>query len=236
LKNKKKNQIKVYQDKKKDIIELLIQPTVKIAEFLTGILVSETKDLKLSGCRIIQAVIKNNNLTQLGREIEEYTKKGQIKEDYLESSLNQATITELLNFIDEEVIDEVRFKAMKSIFFSSVENNSDDQKESLAYELLQICKELTSGDILILKATFEILKNPGDIDVKDNAANKWINNISKKIGHNLPSLITYHENHLMDLNLISPRIHNDRSGIVTGKYYRLSDLGYTLCEFITKYD
>ena len=97
-------------------MKFLQEPTVKIAEALTGILASDFKDWKLSAGKIVQAVIKGSLLTQLGREIEKYQEEGKIKEDYLESDIDRASFKELLEFIDEEVPDEIRFKAIKSIF------------------------------------------------------------------------------------------------------------------------
>src|SRR5947207_2639040 len=104
-------------DSSKNVMNFLQQPTLKIAEALTGLLVSDKTDWKLSAGKIVQATIKGRLLTQLGRELKGYIKKGQIKEDYFASNNNRASLSELLKFIDDEVPDEERFKAIKSIFF-----------------------------------------------------------------------------------------------------------------------
>lgn len=87
-------------DSIKSVMQFLKQPTIKIAETLIGILASDLKDWKLSTGKIVQATIRGNLLTQLGREIEKYREEGKIKEDYLENDFNRSSFKELLKFID----------------------------------------------------------------------------------------------------------------------------------------
>ena len=52
-------------DDPKNIAEFLQQPATKLAEFITGILISETKEWKLSAGHLIQASIKWKLFSQL---------------------------------------------------------------------------------------------------------------------------------------------------------------------------
>jgi len=235
---KDKGLIKI--DSIKSIAEFLQQPTLKIAEALTGILASDLRDIKLSAGRLVQASIKFKLFTQLGKELKEYIKKGKIKENYYATHKNQASLSELLKFIDEEIPDEERFKAMKSIFFTSVSRNAPEKDEELTYELMQICKKLTSGEILILKAVYDIVNNRfaanmPSVDLETESASTWLEIIASQIGHNMSSLIEMHEQKLIGLKLITDRRYSDRSGIVKTPHFRLTQLGYKLCQFITKY-
>ena len=226
----------------KSVMQFLQQPTAKIAEALTGILASDLKDWKLSAGKIIQATIKGNLLTQLGREIEKYRQEGKIKEDYLESDINRASLKELLKFIDEEAPDEIRFKAIKSIFLSSL----GQCDEVLAYELLQICKKLSSMEIMILSVNYNVVKgvaNPTATGITHSATQikYWAQIIAKQIGHNLSEIVLQYEDHLIELKLISDRHYPiDRTRVTENfdatPHFRLTPLGYKLCEFITKYD
>ena len=238
---KLKNLIKL--DDVKSIMQFLQQPTLKVAEALTGILTSDLKDWKLSAGRILQSVITGNLLTQLGREIEKYQKEGKIKEDYLENDINCASLKELLKFIDEEAPDEVRFKAMKSIFFSSIDGGDD----SLAYELMQICKKLSSMEILILSANYSVVKGTSKPTTKGiewgatRQVNYWAQIIAEQIGHNLPEIVLQYEDHLIALRLISDRHYTiDKTRVTENfkgtSYFRLTQLGHKLCEFIIKYE
>lgn len=232
---------------KKGIVEFLKQPTIKIAEFLTGFLSSDANDYKLSGGHLVQAVLKRNLFTQLGREINKYVKEGKIKEDYFATNLNQQTLSELLKFIDTEVPDEERFKAIKSIFFASVSKDSAENDEILAYEFIKICKDLSSMEILILSANYAVVNNTGrsltrGIEWGSNrGVSYWAQIISEKTGHNLPEFVLQFENHLMNLQLISLRQFMQNNTELTNyfmptPYFRLTPLGYKLCEFMTKYE
>ena len=223
---------------KKSIEKFLDQPSGKIAEFLTGILSSDFTALKLSAGKLIQACLKRDLFTQLGREIEEYRKKGEIKENYYSTNKNQFSLREMLKFIDEEVPDEERFKAMKSIFLTSVSKDASGKDEELAYEFMQICKRLSSGDLLVLKAAYD--KKNGNTNLKRSIddvrqATEWCHLISLQIGHGIPSLAEAYEEKLIELKLIGDRRHSDRSGFTEEKNFRLTGLGYKLCEFIVKY-
>ncbi len=225
-------------DNPEDVVEFIKNP-IKIAEVVTGVLGSNKSDWVLSTGRIVQASLKFKILQQLGKELEEYSKKGQIKEDYFASNNNQASLYELLKFIDEEVPDEERFKAMKSIFLKSVSKNATEEDERLAYEYMQICKELSGGEILTLKASHDIINGrltsgmPGITHSDANRSN-WLVNIAKQVGHDLPSLVERYEEHLMSLKLISDCRYSDRSGFEPTPFYRLTKLGKQLCEHISE--
>lgn len=225
-------------DSPQDTLELICNP-IKLGEALTGILASDKNDLILSAGRLVQASLKWKLLTQLGRELNGYIEKGEIKEDYFATNNSQASFNELLSFIDQEVPDEERMRAMKSIFLSSISVNTSDEDERLAYELMQIGKKLSSGGILILKANFDIakgnLRQGLTIDRKDSTADSWLSAIANQIGHKLPSLVEAHEQSLVNLALISKRVHQDLSGFKPTSHYRLTPSGYKLCELITRY-
>lgn len=107
-------------DDPKNIVEFLQQPAIKLGEFITGILVSDTKDWKLSAGHLVQASIKWKLFSQLGKEIKGYIEKGKIKEDFLDIEQNKQSLSNLLKFIDESSPSEDRFNAIKTLFFKSV--------------------------------------------------------------------------------------------------------------------
>lgn len=236
--------IKLDLENPASLMQFLQQPTLQIAEFLTGVLVSDKKDWKLSAGHLIQATIKGNLLTQLGNEIKKYQDDGKIKENFLESDINRASFKELLEFIDSETPDEVRFKAMKSIFFASLNKNSD---EVLAYELMKICRKLSSMEVQILVANYNITIGnskpvPHGIEWGSNrGVLYWATTIAEQVGHHIPEVVLQYENHLSELKIISDRHYPVNTTQIVNdfeptKYFRMTDLGYKLCEFITKYE
>lgn len=229
-------------DDPQSIIKFLQAPTIKIAEALTGMLASDKNELKLSAGRLVQASIKHNFLKQLGEEIKKYREEGKIKEDYFATHKEQASLYELLKFIDEQIPDEERFRAMKSIFLYSITVDTVDKDKELSFELLKICKKISASELLILKACYNILNGQHKFDyltkekIRDmHSASEWLRLVSEQIGHNIPSLIEVYEENLEKLSLITARQHSDRSGIGKSAYFRLTELGYKLCEFINKY-
>lgn len=230
----------------KSLMQFLREPTVKIAEAITGILVSEKKDWKLSAGKLVQATIKGNLLTQLGREIEQYRKEGKIKEDYFATHKNRASLYELLKFLDEKVPDEELFSAIKSIFFSGVSSSASEQDGVLAYEFLQTAKNLTGTEILILRANLELVhgRKPDSIteeQVKAARSNRaaWRRIIARQMGYgDMSSIVAKYEMNLELHGLISPRADNPsfQSEFLPTQSLRLTEMGLKFCEFITTYE
>ncbi len=233
-------------ENEKSLMSFLKEPTVKIAETLTGVFVSEKKDWKLSAGKLIQATIKGSLITQLGREIEKYQEEGRIKVDYFATHKNRASLYELLKFLDEEVPDEELFTAIKSVFFSGIGVDSTEHDEALVYEFLQTAKKLSGTEILILKAAYDISngRKPNDIvqGALDNARDHrptWRKCISKQMGYgDLDAVVFKYEENLESLGLISPRVVIDRlqSNYEPTQHFRLTEMGYKFCEFITNYE
>jgi len=45
------------------------------------------------------------------------------------------------------------------------------------------------------------------------------------------TLVEFYEESLIEKKLVTPRKHSDRSGADRGQLFRLTDLGYKLCQF-----
>ena len=219
-----------------DVVDFLMKPTIYIAETLTGVLSSGLSEYKLSAGRIVQSAIKARLLTQLGRELEHYQKKGRIKEDYFATNNAQSSLLELLKFIDSDIPDEEVFKAMKSIFFGVVSTDADEAQEHVGYQLLQVCKKLNSMDILVIRACYQVyLKNDERLSsIKSHG--DWSKEVSQRIGFGLPELIGISDDKLVEMGILASRQHGDKSGIRAGREFRLTNLGMKLCEYITAWE
>ncbi len=228
------------------VASFLQQSTIATAEFLTGVLASDSNTYKLSAGRLLQSVLKNNLFTQLGREIAEYRSAGIIKEDYFATNKNQVTFLELLKFIDEDVPDEELFKAAKSIFFTSVGVDSTLQEEMLAYEFMTTVRKLSGTEILILKANYEIatgaLKggNTTAVIEKGNRYREyWRSCVARQMGEQaMHSVIDKYESNLEELGIISRREHIERAAgsFLPTPHFRLTEVGVMFCGYISKYE
>ncbi len=216
--------------------EFLEQPTIKIAEAITGALSAGKSGLFTAGGRIVQAAIKGNLVTQFGREITRLIEEGKIKEDYANKKYGFQSLADLLDFIDSEAPDEDRFTAVKAMFFGL---NSVDVKDSgeelLRYQLFKITLTLTSTQILILKISNDwVMKKEGLSVSLGSGAAEWVSKMSQALGHNIESLVEIDEKVLIEKKLISPRKFSDGSGII-GTDARLTSLGMILCQNLLKY-
>jgi hypothetical protein len=223
-------------DDKNTLIEFLQQPTLGLAEGLTALLSSPVQ-FRLAAGHIVQAAIKGRLFQQLGKELKDLKKAGRIKEDYFATHNQQATLHDLLKFIDENPPGEEIFKAMKSIFFSTIKTEATAENEQIGYQLLQLCRKLESGDVLVLKACWDMYRqSPDKLHAEllgKNHTRDWCDLISTKT--NVPSgLVNLHDKKLIELNLVTPRQFPDGSAI-NPIDCRLTSLGRLLCDHITAF-
>ena len=213
-----------------ELIEVLANPGITLSEVATGVFASKS-ELPLIGARLVQAMFKGNLRIQLGRELKDLHEKGKIKEDYFASNDAQATLHELLDFIDSEnIADEERLKAMKKIFFYMISPDINDADRPLAYQLLQISKELRGVDILVLKTVYYLRRRYHDIPIDLVRDKNWGDVIAVESGLKFSSLIVPVESKLNKLGVIN----NDNYDIRTGGNYGLTGLGEALCEYILR--
>ena len=133
---------------------------------------------------------------------------------------------------------------MKSIFLFSISKNATNKDEELAYQLMQICRQLSSGDILVLKAAYDISRGriaSGMPSINPDLYNReaWFRLVAQQIGHDIPALVERYEKNLMELKLITnikmAYGGNDTSSFEQSKDFRLTSLGKILCGFIVEY-
>lgn len=222
--------------------EFLEKPAGYIAEAITGLL--ETgPSLTLAGAaagRIVQAALKAQLYRRLGEELKELREKGRIKAPE-DTRFGFASWKELLQIIDEETPDEERLEALKAMFLAINRVNSSDAESIVAYQLFQISKKLTSGELLLLKAVLAAYRTGAVPDMQSAYGANWIQfdfwaqAVSKLLGGTPISLIELHEKSLINLQLISDRHPQDRH-VVSTIQARLTDLGLRFCEQIERYE
>jgi hypothetical protein len=209
------------------VADFLEQPFTLIAESITGFFASGPKEWTLSVGRIVQAPFKARLIQQTAQEIEEFRKKGRIKEDFADQKYGAKTWVELFTIIDEESPDEDRLDALKAMFFSVNKITADDAERVLQYQLFQIAKRLNSNDLIVLKAVYE---SP-EVNAKNNLR-EWMQAVSHYLGHALSALVELGEINLVENRLLSSRIEPDRLRVVPN---RLTDLGKRFCDTIKSY-
>ena len=223
-------------DDQNQLMEFLRGPTVAIAEVLTATL-SDPSITKLAVGRVVQGALKGKLLEQLGKEIDEHRAAGRIKEDYFATHNQQSTLHELLKFIDETPPDEEVFNALKSIFFCAVQSDAGDEDTLTAYQYLQICKKLDSGDVLLLRACWKLFEADPAYLEKQRAPNsiqmvphEWAG-VMTSVLHLPEELILLHAKKLMEFNLFT----DSGTHRIVEENNRLTSFGIALCQHITRF-
>ena len=214
--------------------DLLVQTLTNLAQGITGLAASSRQDVTLSIGHLFQRLRGGQFLSTLSDEWNKYREKGRIKDDYQYSEQHKACLQELLDFLDSDAPDELRFSILKKIFLVSATETVSDRNSHLPLKFMQIARSLTSGEILVLEATFRIGKDTSLWEPKGGAG-EWLIKIAEHSGLRYPELVETHEEGLIRKYLVSRRVHADKSGVSFGQRYRLTDLGFELCDYIEKY-
>jgi len=219
------------------IERLLNEPMIVFAETLTGAL-SQPSLVRFALGKCVQARLKGRLIQEFGIQLRVLREAGKIKEDYFATHSQQATLKDFLKFIDDDPPDEEVFKALKSIFFCGVEKSATAADELKAYHLLQVCKQLRSAEILLLRESWSLYKeDPKQMSKWRATENEgvyeyvWLQKMSASL--KLPEgLIENSAETLNRLRLLRP---SKLQGIISAETCRLSTFGIELCERITKF-
>jgi hypothetical protein len=205
-----------------------------LAEGLTGIAAADRKELAFSVGHIFQSLRKGQFLSKLLEEWNKFRQKGQIKDDYVTSEQHYVCLQEFLQFLDKDCPDETRFEVLKKVFIVAATEKVSDRNSLLPYQFLRLCREMSSGEIIVMNTTYEISKSKPLPDI--TGANNWLKIIADKSGFNHSSLVEIYEEELMEKRILSKRRHTDGSGVTINPHFRLTDLGFELCEYISNYE
>ena len=215
-------------------LEVFLQnPLAVIAQMTVEFFSRGPKALVGPGVRIVQGALKGNLFKRLAMEVEDLRKKGKIDDNFGERKYGFQSWVELLSIMDEDTPDEDRLEALKAMFYSINKVNATDAEQILGYQLFQIAKKLTSNELLVLKAVYE-LRSEDKTRTGHGGFREWAQAVSGHLGHSLTSLIEHADKALVENQLLSDRFLPDRSGI-QWLNWRLTDLGLRFCENIERY-
>ncbi len=218
--------------KTRDVIDDAI---VAAVEGVTGIADEYKMPVVQTLGRVLQRSRKIGLVSALKVEFDRYCEAGRIKDDYQYTEQAQVCLQELLDAIDNDQLDKQRFDALRKLFFVAYTETELDRESFLPQQYMQICRQLSSGDICILATSYSASKdNKGEKDCP-NGATGWMSYIADNSWLKHTSLVESHETSLMEKHLISGRMNNNRSRVYW-KNFRLTNLAVGLCEYMDKYD
>jgi len=230
----------VSKEGKDDTSKFLTEVVKGLVEGITGVAASERKDLILSLGHLFQRARSGRFLRTLIDDWDHYREKGRIKDDYIRTEQHQECLQEMLDFLDKDSLDELRFSVLKKIFLIAATETQSSRDSILPQQYMRLCRALNAGEVLVLSATYHIAKHDAAVQkiatLQDTSAVKWLATIAKKSGLKTPELVEIHERNLIEKNLLTRRELGDRSGVGLGKHYRLTGLGYEICQFFESYE
>ena len=207
-----------------------------LAEGLTGIATSSKKELILSISHIFQKMRGGKFLSVLLEEWNRYKEKGKVKDDYQFTEQHKVCLQELLEFLENDSPDEVRFRVLKQIFLVAASEEVSDRDSFLPQQFMKIARSLSDGEVILLTTIWKIVHEDAWEHEQNYSAALWLREVTSASGMQHQELVEIHEQKLIDKRLLSPRLYGDRSGVVVSPYYRLTNLGYELCRFIANYE
>lgn len=129
---------------------LLKNGSISGVQGLSGLFAMERKDMILTAGRLLQGVINWEFLDTLHREWDRLRKDSQIRDDYQKTEQHHACLQQMLDFLDSDKPDKIRFEFMKKIFLSAATEKGQNTDSILPQQYMFISRQLTSGDILLL--------------------------------------------------------------------------------------
>ena len=211
--------------------QFLEEPLTVIAECVSGWLHRGTKESVLAVPRVAVAALKGKAFEQFGREFEKWRESGRVPDNYAEKKYGYSSLAELLAEIDSNPTDEDRLEALKAMFLATNKSNATDGERAANYQLFQIAKRLTSGQLLLLHAAHRrALAGAPPV----TATNNWLAALAKEMGHDVVGLVDQDEKILVANGLLTERVWADGSGVRDDKS-RLTDLAFRFCANIESY-
>lgn len=226
-------QVEPFEDNTENIVSKTL---ANLAEGLTGVAVSSRGELILSVSHSFQKMREGQFLSVFLEEWNRYREKGKVKEDYQFSEQHHVCLQELLEFLDKDSPDEIRFKLLQQIFLVAASEQISDRSSFLPQQLMKISRHMSAGEIIVLATVWSMLQEGTVNRERSSSADKWIKEVTEASGLEHQELVEIYEQELMDKKLLTPRVHSDRSGVNVNPNFRLSSLGYKLCEFIQVYE
>ena len=143
------------------------------AAYVGSLLESGVLRYALTGPKVAFTAMVIEALGDLCREIAAWKKDGRIPEDFSGRKWGYQSWVELLREIDSNPVDSDRLKALMAMFLAANNPGAGEAEQILAYQLFQVAKKLSSGDLLVLKAALTLPRTSGH-----DSAQNWLAKIA----------------------------------------------------------
>ncbi len=220
--------------------EEVFNATLKaFTEALTGIAASDKKEWALSFGYLLQRARGGKFLKTLSDELARYRRKGKIKDDYLMTEQGQACLQEILDCLDKESPDEIRFAAMKAVMLAAATEKTTNRDSFLPQQFMRVCRGLSSGEIIVLGGSLTVFEKNHrfgrGIGVHEEGR-FWAQQVAAETKLIYSDLVLSYERSLGAKGLIAENAGSNGRQFLVTEYLRLTEFGYNLCKFIQQAD
>jgi len=218
-----------------DDTESIIKRTLtNLGTGLSGLATSDKKDIILSVGYIFQRMMAGQFLSSFSEEWRHYCEKGRIKDDYHTTAQHNTCLQELLDCLDKDSPDEIRFSVLKQIFLNAATETKSDRNSVLPQQYMCLARSLTSGEILVLRAAYQIVKKK-EVNLTKAKHNIVFSQdlIANESGLRTRELVKIHEIGLIDKRFfISHKMKIPSDILINKEHFCLTDLGWDFCKFL----
>jgi len=215
--------------------EIIQRSLAQILEGITGIAGSQRSDWFLTLGHLLQRVRSGRFLSTFLDEWNKYVEKGRVEDGYMYTIQHQECLQEMLDFLDKDSPDEVRFTILKKILLTAAIEKISDRDSLLPQQYVRLCRSLSSGEAVLLLAVYQIAADGTSPEGHVSAAD-WLKQVAEVSGLRHIELVELHEQGLIEKRLLSPRLHSDRSGVDVGQHFRMTGLAVEVCRYVEAYD
>lgn len=204
--------------------------------YVSALLQSGASRYVLAGPKVALTAMAIEALTDLSREVLGWKKAGTIPEDFSGRPSGYQTWVDLLKEIDSNPVDAERLKAMKAMFLAANRVSATDAESIVAYQLFQIAKNLSSGQLLLLRATYDTYLDytSGPRTGGSTSTREWQSTMARRLGHGLSALVPRDERKLVEYGLIASWTHGNELEVPLMDA-RMTDLGIRFCKNLESY-
>ena len=204
--------------------EFLDDPSTEALAIITGAFAGGGKGLMVSAGRIAQGLLKGQVYDVFADELRRLRDAGKIPDNLGETKHGLYTWAELMRIIDDECPDAERLEALKAMFFDVNKINATDKEQMYAYQLWQITKKLSSGEVLVMKTIHADRNHLSRLQYGG-----WLMRIAEVSGLVSDEMVELHLSKLREYKIVYPG-KSDRPS--NGG---ISRLGISLCDNIQTY-
>lgn len=166
--------------------------------------------------------------------------KGAIKDEYFNTDKGRRSLNELFNFLKQDLPDDKRWSILQEI--AVVSATEGDNGKIDAIEFMSLVRKLEPIEVTILFAAYRLSLDPNSI-TQINRRNgdvvnigDWYACIQKEANIGYIEIAIQHDDKLTQLRLVNSKIIHYEDDTRLGNHFRLSDLGFAICEYASRYD